>query len=346
MLIKLRGHFLLTLLISFLCLVSHSQQKPYYTQYILNNYILNPALSGIEDYFDIKASYRSQWAGIEGAPVTTYLSIQGPIGKHEINTPSSLLEGENARGKSYWNNYTAPESHSGVGIIVLNDKTGYINRFSVYGTYAYHKKLNDNTALAAGFLGGFTDVSLDRSKIEWGSLDPNDPAIGYSNGSIKKFMPELGAGLWLYSQNYFAGASVLNIVPVRANYSSTDTYKSYYQPQFIATAGYRFFISEDIDALPSLMFQFVNPFPVQVHANIKLQYQDLLWLGASYRSSDVLGGYAAMAGVNISRSLNLGYAYEISTTSRLRTYTHNTNEIVVGFLLNNKNGDSCPRNIW
>ncbi len=57
-----------------------AQQKPYYTQYILNNYILNPALSGIENYTDVKLSHRHEWVGIADAPVTTYLTIQGPIG--------------------------------------------------------------------------------------------------------------------------------------------------------------------------------------------------------------------------------------------------------------------------
>ena len=57
-----------------------AQQRPHYTQYILNNYILNPALSGIENYVDVKLSTRDQWVGLDGAPKTSYISIQGPIG--------------------------------------------------------------------------------------------------------------------------------------------------------------------------------------------------------------------------------------------------------------------------
>jgi type IX secretion system PorP/SprF family membrane protein len=201
--------------------------------------------------------------------------------------------------------------------------------------------------LAAGFLGGFSNVSLDRSKIEWGSLDPNDPAIGYNNGEIKDFKPEVGAGLWLYSANYFAGVSALNIIPGKANFSSNDNpYATYYQPQIIATAGYRFFLSDDVSALPSVMLQFIQPFPVQIHTNLKLQYQDKFWIGGSYRFSDQFGGFAAMAGVNISNTFNIGYAYDASTTSRLRSYTKNTHELILGFLLNNKYGDTCPRNVW
>ena len=57
-----------------------AQAKPAFTQYVLNNYILNPALAGIENYTDIKTSFRNQWTGIKGAPVTSYFSLQAPIG--------------------------------------------------------------------------------------------------------------------------------------------------------------------------------------------------------------------------------------------------------------------------
>ena len=43
---------------------TNAQQRPHYTQYILNQYILNPALSGIENYTDVKVSHRVQWQGL------------------------------------------------------------------------------------------------------------------------------------------------------------------------------------------------------------------------------------------------------------------------------------------
>src|SRR3954468_2947367 len=85
-------------------ILAFSQAKPSYTQYILNNYILNPAVAGIENYTDIKLSYRNQWKGIPGAPVTAYFSIQGPIGKQDLRTTATSMpiHGENPRGKDYW----------------------------------------------------------------------------------------------------------------------------------------------------------------------------------------------------------------------------------------------------
>src|SRR6266487_658276 len=101
---------------------SFAQQRPHYTQYILNNYILNPALSGIENYTDLKISARDQWVGFNGAPRTVYLTIHGPLGKKDYKTsPTSFnIPGENPRGNSYWESYTASENHHGIGLTVLN----------------------------------------------------------------------------------------------------------------------------------------------------------------------------------------------------------------------------------
>ena len=97
-----------------------AQQKPVYTQYVLNNYIINPAITGIENYTDVKLSYRNQWTGINGSPVTTYLSIQGPVGKKDYRTNATSFDipGENPRGRSYMDEYTAAEPHHGLGALL------------------------------------------------------------------------------------------------------------------------------------------------------------------------------------------------------------------------------------
>ena len=126
-----------------------AQAKPFYTQYILNNYILNPGYSGIENYTEIKLSNRNQWTGINGAPVTSYFSIQTPIGKKDLRTSATSFQipGENPRGKRLWEEYTPPDAHHGVGFVAMNDKAGYINRWTLNGTYAYHRPLSVKTTL-------------------------------------------------------------------------------------------------------------------------------------------------------------------------------------------------------
>src|ERR1044072_8181254 len=80
-----------------------SQQKPHYTQYVLNQYIINPAISGIENYVDVKVSARDQWVGLAGAPRTAYLTVHAPIGKKDYRTSATsyAIPGENPRGKYY-----------------------------------------------------------------------------------------------------------------------------------------------------------------------------------------------------------------------------------------------------
>jgi type IX secretion system PorP/SprF family membrane protein len=339
----------LTIIILLFCstFIAKAQQKPYYSQYILNNYILNPALSGIENYTDVKISHRNQWSGIDGAPVTTYLSVHTPFGQNpdaENNTATSFgKRGANVRGQRINNSNEVNEAHHGAGLIVNNDKTGYINRFSLYGTYAYHKPLNTDLTLSAGIQLGFTNLNIDRSKITL--VDPNDPGINPNNPDIVRLSPELGVGLWLYSKDYFIGTSILNIVPGRIKFSDSGR-GTYFAPHSFTSAGYRFWLNDDISFTPSVNVQFVSPVPIQIHANVKFQYQDIAWIGGSFRTNDQLGGFSAMAGFNISNTFNVGYAYDVSTNSRLKGYTGNTHEIIIGFLLNNKYGDLCPRNVW
>lgn len=325
-----------------------SQAKPAFNQYVLNNYILNPAISGIENYTDIKLSYRNQWQQIEGAPTTTYFSAHGALGKNNLNTTATSFEpqGYNARGSSYWQEYNAPDPHHGIGITAVNDRAGYINRWSVAASYAYHQPIGNKTSLAGGFSAGISSVTLNTSKINWGSLDPDDPAFGYNNAALKKLVPELSAGLYLYSDRYFAGLSVLNIVPAKVKLSTRGNYGTWYSPNYFFTAGYRMQLNENIFLLPSIMIQYWKPQLTGVHVNAKAQYRDIFWLGASYRHADLLGGYSVMAGFYAGNVFNLSYAYEVASASRMRTYAGNTHELVIGFTLGNTYGESCPKNIW
>src|SRR6202035_3990251 len=85
--------YLLSVFLSCMQLLS-AQQKPQYTQYVFNNYLLNPAVAGIENYTDVKAGYRSQWTGLQGAPVTSYLTIDAPIGNNFLQGVTSAFPAE------------------------------------------------------------------------------------------------------------------------------------------------------------------------------------------------------------------------------------------------------------
>jgi type IX secretion system PorP/SprF family membrane protein len=322
-----------------------AQQQPHYTQYIINNYIINPAITGIENYTDVKISHRHQWVGLQDAPVTTYLTLHMPLGKKDDRTtPTSFkTPGENPRGRNFWQDYEAAKPHSGIGMKIINDRTGPINRFAGYVSYAYHIGISAQTSIAAGFEAGVRNISLDRSKLDFGAANPIDPAV-YNSKEINQLKPDFGAGIWVYSADYFIGLSAQQIIPQKI-YFSDNTVKQEagkLVPHLFATAGYRFFIDEDITMLPSIMFKYVQPAPVQFDINTKFQYRDVMWIGAGYRYKD---GVAAMFGVNVSNTFNLSYAYDY-TTSNLNTVSKGTHEIILGFLIGNKYGDWCPRNVW
>ena len=324
-----------------------AQQRPHYTQYILNQYIINPAITGIENYTDLKMSVRDQWVGLNGAPRTVYLTLHAPIGKGDYRTSATSynVPGQNPRGQYYWENYTAAEPHHGIGMSIVNDKTGNFNRFSANASYAYHLGLNATTNISGGFAGGITIVSLDRSKIDFGNGVQDDPATGgLSNSELSKLRPDLSAGLYLYSKDYFIGVSGQQIIPQKMSFVDDASIKEQGRliPHLFLTAGYRFLVNEDINAIPSVMFKYINGSSnnnFQVEGNLKLQYRDLFWVGGSYRHED---GYAAMGGLNVLNLFNVGYAYDFTKTN-LNTVSRGTHELLVGFLIGNKWSEKCPR---
>jgi type IX secretion system PorP/SprF family membrane protein len=322
-----------------------AQNYPHYTQYIINNYILNPALSGIENYTDIKVSHRHQWLGFTGNPRSSYITIHGPLGKHDYRTDnitSYRVPGENPRGKNYWEEYTAAAPHHGIGLTVQDMKAGFFNFFKAKGTYAYHLGIAPKVSLSAGVAAGVSMVSIDKEAIKFNNAA--DPTLGNSASELNRLKPELDLGVWLYSDRYYIGVSAMQLIPQKFKFTdNSGNYGDKLKPHIFASAGYRMFLNEDVSILPSILAKYVPNTPTsQFDVNVKAQYQDLVWLGASYRFKY---GYAALAGVNVSNTFNVGYSYDYTTT-RLNHFSKGTHEVVLGFLIGNKYGDWCPRNVW
>src|ERR1700749_3937718 len=118
----MRRNLLLLLAFTFCAGYVTAQQRPQYTQYVFNNYLLNPALSGIENYTDVKAGYRSQWTGLQGAPVTSYLTVNAPLGQDFLNGDATAFPangGINPSSRLYTQNYMAAEPHHGIGVSIV-----------------------------------------------------------------------------------------------------------------------------------------------------------------------------------------------------------------------------------
>ncbi|HET6995092.1 MAG TPA: PorP/SprF family type IX secretion system membrane protein, partial [Chitinophagaceae bacterium] len=159
--------------------------------------------------------------------------------------------------------------------------------------------------------------------------------------------PDINAGLWLYSADYFVGVSAQQIIPQKLAFVDDATFKTKGRllPHVFITAGYRFLLSEDFNMIPSVMIKYINgqfTHNYQVEGNAKLQYRDLAWIGASYRQYT---GYSAMIGLNVGNTFNVAYAYDYTKTN-METYSRGTHELMIGFLIGNRYGDTCPRNVW
>ncbi len=323
-----------------------AQLRPHYTQYVFNNYIINPAVAGIENYTDVKISHRHQWVGLQDAPVTTYFTIHAPLRKSDYPRETATgfgTPGENPRGRSFVQDYTSADPHQGIGFTVLNDRTGPLNRFAASASYAYHTGISARTSLSAGISAGVQSMTLNTSKLDFGTQFPVDPAVAGS-GYLNKLTPDLNAGVYMYSAEYFVGLSAQQIVPSKIDFSNgaITANGGKFVPHIFLSAGYKMFINDDVSFMPSTLIRFVNPLPVGVDVNAKVQYRDLLWAGGTYRFKY---GYAAMLGLNVNSTFNIGYSYDYTTT-KLNTVSNGTHEIIIGFLLGNRYGDWCPRNTF
>lgn len=319
-------------LVLFLCSSAFvfAQEVPRTSQYIFNNYLLNPALSGIDSYIDLKMGLRQQWSGIDGAPSTQYLTLSAPLGEEFIrgSVNSFSSRGYNPMSRSFVNTYQAAEPHHGLGLTAMTDKAGLVRQTNVSATYAYHLGLTSEVNLSVGVSGGFNSLNIDTKKI----LAGNENDVLFTADFNNRIRPDVGFGLWLYSPRFFVGASAKQLLGKRQLIENNQVQTLGYQsPLFYGTAGYKIFLDEDIAMIPSFLVSYVLHAPFAFDANVKVGYQDKLWVGGSFRNND---SFSLLAGFNVAKLVNLSYSYDVNT-SGLRKVNNGTHEIVLGFLLNN-----------
>jgi len=307
-----------------------AQQRPQYTQYIFNNYLLNPALSGIENYTDFKAGFRKQWTGIDDSPQTTFALVHWALGGEYLwKNPLSLPEkGEDPMSDNYMQNYTASPAHHGVGATLMLDKAGPLTRLDANLTYAYHLQLGGTLNLSVGVAAGLTRFGLN--VLDLTMENSFDPAL--KNTLVSQYKPDLALGLWLYGARFFAGVSVQQLLPQKLSFTTDPAYNlGKTVPHGFATLGYKLSLDETISAIPSIMIKYVRPTSPSIDANLKVSFNDRFWLGGSYRKND---SFSALAGFNFSKLINLTYSYDF-TTSELNKVSSGSHEIVLGIQLNN-----------
>ena len=279
----------------------YAQQLPQYSQYLINDYVLNPGITGNKDYFEAKTNNRFQWVGLTDAPRTFILSMHGPI------------KAENM----------------GVGGYLFTDVTGPTSRVGAYGSYAYHIDLNgDDMKLSLGLFGGILQYNVDGSKITLAQED--DPLATIGIESI--LIPDAGAGAYWYGDKYYLGVSVppllLNKLDLTGNGNEIGRLVSHY----FVMGGYKFELDNDFEVEPSFLMKYVAPVPVQFDLSARVSYKQTFWLGGSYRTNDAM---SVLIGYSMQEKLFFGYSYDVTTTN-LKNYSSGTHEVMLGMRFNVK----------
>ena len=278
-----------------------SQQLPQYSNYMINDYVLNPAIGGSNSYFEGKSNNRYQWIGITDAPRTYVLSVDGPT--------KSL--------------------NMGLGGILFTDIVGPTRRTGFYLSYAYHLKVSPKVRVSFGLSAGILQFMVDASKIQL--HDQGDMVI--SNGVQSVLMPDFGAGVYAYStdKKWYAGASVPQIFQEQIKFFNAQTSSlSKLATHMYVTGGYKFTLNDEFKLEPSTCIKFVNPAPVQFDLGLRAIYKDMIWLGGSYRYTDAV---SAMIGYTLMQNITFAYSYDFTTTD-IRKYSSGTHEIMIGIKFN------------
>ncbi|MDO3628859.1 type IX secretion system membrane protein PorP/SprF [Mucilaginibacter sp. BT774] len=319
-----------------------AQQKPQYTQYVFNNLLINPAVSGIENYIDVKAAYRSQWTGLDGAPVTRTLSLSAPIGNAFVagDAVSMSSGSDNPYSPAYAASYQSAPPHHGLGLTLVADQLGYTRNTDINATYAWHLGISSDLNLSFGIAAGFDNTTLNTSAILLQQADDN----AVNNLQSNTWSPDLGMGIWAYSADYYVGLSALQLLPRHLNLTTQNvqTLQDRRSPNFFATAGMRFSLSDDLAVVPSALFKMMSNLPASFDLNTKMVFDGRFWIGAAYRYRDAVGG---MFGLNINSLVSLSYSYD-HATSAFRSVSPSTHEIVIALMLNNRNRVICPQHTF
>jgi len=275
-----------------------AQQIPHYTQYMFNNYVINPALAGTHNYYQIKSNHRFQWVGINDPPLTNTLSIYGPYKTTDM----------------------------GFGGYLYSDVTGPSSRMGLNGSYAYNIAISDDIRLSMGISIGLIQYKIDGTQITL--KDPTDMTLLESIYSA--YVPDASLGLYLYSSNFFVGFSATQLISNKLKLYEIKSGLSKLKSHFYLTGGYKYFINRDLAIEPSLMLKGTSPVFIQLDVNTKVIYQNRAWLGLSFRTQDAI---SILMGYMHENKIYFGYSYDFSI-SNIRKYNSGSHEIMIGYKFN------------
>jgi type IX secretion system PorP/SprF family membrane protein len=271
-----------------------SQQLPLYSQYMMNGFLLNPAIAGSVDYLPLRVTVRQQWVGMEDAPATYALS----------------------------GHYLLKNVKLGLGGYIFADKFGPISRTGMQVCAAYHLPLEGiDSKLSFGISFSGYQFKLDESSMV--TIQPDDPAL--TKAVETTFAPDANFGTYLYGEKYYVGIAATQLVEFKLNIGENTSNENKEVRHYYVMGGYKFTCGKSFEIEPSLMLKGTERTPFQVDINVKGILKKNYWLGVSYRTSKDI---VAMLGVKVDRYL-IGYSFDYTTTN-IKNYSQGTHEIMLG----------------
>lgn len=312
------------LFISFTALIVgqsvYSQQSPLFSQYMVNKFLINPAVAGGNGYTNINMVAREQYTGFKNAPRTFAISAQSRL-LNDSYIMKKLRIRKNANQATRFTNV-------GIGGSIFSDRNGIVTKTGFQFAYAYHINFNNRFQLSMGLSGSGYQYKLDDSNAVLANSD--DPVL---LGNKKQFwVPDATFGVYLTDNQWYTGATITDIFgsglklgsdPLKDNFSSLRNY--------IFLAGSKFNLDDNFKIEPSLLLR-TTSMETRLDINTKVYYVDNYWMGLSYRSDKTI---VCMVGVNMD-IFHFAYAYDASFGS-VKTYGSGSHELMLGVRFGDNN---------
>lgn len=269
-----------------------AQQDPNYTFYRYNMSIYNPAVAGSSEAAEFSLGIRSQWAGIEGAPESQSAIFGMPVGRNV-----------------------------GLGVSILNDKTFIEQQTWVAIDVSYNIQLDDDHKLYFGIKGSANSYDANTQGLVTYGVGQDGALVDYNS----RFTPNVGAGVYLKHDRYFASLSAPKLLtPERLQERDGNAYLGVDRMHAYLSGGYTFLLGKTLDLKTMGMIRYVDASPISVELTGILDFGERFEFGASYRYDESVSGLFLF---NISNGFNLGYAYETSIQNPIDGLDNNTHEL-------------------
>ena len=291
-----------------------AQQLPVMNHYLYNPYLYNPARTGQENFTKINFHFKKQWVNMPESPLTGILGIDARI----------------------------PKSDMGVGAMFYVDQMHIISRIGGMASYAYHLPLSKKIPhrLSLGLSLGFIHQRFDFENATVG----NTADLQLLQNSSEGLAFDFSAGINYKIHGLNLGISMMQGLNNGFLYmSSTNDNISFINSRhFLGNLSYRFVLGpkKNLYIEPSALIRFVPNAPVQVEGNLLFGWNNLLWFGGGYRSSNNRSSTSAVtitAGIDIKRHVFIGYTFELGVDNQLNSSLGAQHEFMVGVRLGGKN---------